>query len=211
MIRVAIVEDDAIVRQSLTVILDATEGFRCVGAYPTCEEFLASYARNKPDVTLMDIQIKGGMSGIDGVRKLRALDASAIVLMQTVFQEDDKIFDALCAGASGYLLKKTSPARLLEAIAEAREGGSPMSPGVARKVIDHFRASKSPADESVTLSDREKEVLRQLESGKPYKAVAEELHISVPTVRFHMGNIYRKLHASSQSEAISKAVRKGLI
>lgn len=212
MIKLAIVEDDRIIRQGLQVILDGTEGFKCVGAFDRCETLLREIQTIRPDAVLMDIHLKGGMSGIQGTKEIKTRLPDCVVLIQTVYDEDDKIFDALCAGASGYLLKKTPPARLLTAIQEAMDGGAPMTPTIARRVVDHFRSVATPThEETTTLTERERDVLRLLENGQPYKRIAETLHISVPTVRFHMGNIYRKLQASSQSEAISKAVRKKLI
>ncbi|MCB0832241.1 MAG: response regulator transcription factor [Bacteroidetes bacterium] len=212
MIRVAIVEDDKIVRQGLHLIIDSQQEFKCVGAFERCEALLKEVASLRPDVILMDINLKGGMSGIEGVKGVKKSCPSCVVIMQTVYEEDSKIFDALCSGASGYLLKKTSPSRLLEAIGEAVNGGAPMSPSIAKKVVEYFKRQDPPtAEKEISLSEREKEVLRLMEAGKPYKVIADDLHISIPTVRFHMGNIYKKLHASSQSEAVAKAVRKGLI
>ncbi|MBX7150371.1 response regulator transcription factor [bacterium] len=212
MIKVAVVEDDKIIRQGLHLILDSTEGFKCVGAYERCEALLKELNVRKPEIVLMDIHLAGGMSGIEGVKKIKAVTPNIIVIMQTVYEESETIFDALCAGASGYLLKKTSPARMLEALKEAQEGGAPMSPSIAKKVVDHFQRQSVPSNnEDASLTEREKSILKLMESGKPYKLIADELSISVPTVRFHVGNIYKKLHATSQSEAISKAVRKGLI
>lgn len=213
MIKVAIVEDDKIIRQSLQMIIDGTEGFRCVGVYSNAESFLEEVRRIKPEVALMDIHLKNGMSGIEATRILRKHDDRLVILMQTVYEDDSTIFDALCAGANGYLLKKTSPARLLDSIREAIEGGAPMSPSIAKKVVAHFQRNNSSVlnTEATRLSERELDVLRLIADGKPYKQASELLSISIPTVRFHMGNIYKKLHATSQSEAIAKAVRRGLI
>lgn len=161
----------------------------------------------------MDIHLKNSMSGIEATRILRKAYSRLVILIQTVYEDDNTIFDALCAGANGYLLKKTSPARLIDSIREAVEGGAPMSPAIAKKVVAHFQQNNivSQNSEDARLSDRELDVLRLIADGRPYKQASELLSVSVPTIRFHMGNIYKKLHATSQSEAIAKAIRRGLI
>ncbi|HMW32934.1 MAG TPA: response regulator transcription factor [bacterium] len=213
MIKVAVVEDDKIIRQSLQIIIDGTDGFRCIGAYPNAESFIDDVQRLKPEVVLMDIHLKNSMSGIEATRILRKAYSRLVILIQTVYEDDNTIFDALCAGANGYLLKKTSPARLIDSIREAVEGGAPMSPAIAKKVVAHFQQNNivSQNSEDARLSDRELDVLRLIADGRPYKQASELLSVSVPTIRFHMGNIYKKLHATSQSEAIAKAIRRGLI
>ncbi len=211
MIHVSIVEDDKIIRQSLQMIIDGTDGLKCIGTYEKCEFLLKDIQQKKPDVILMDIHLKGGISGIEATREIRRDFQNIVILMQTIYEEDNKIFDALCAGANGYLLKKTSPAKLIEAIKEGAEGGAPMSPSIAKKVVAHFQLMRKPPDNDSRLSDRELDVLKLIADGKPYKQAADILSISVPTIRFHMGNIYKKLHATSQSEAVAKALRKGLI
>ncbi|HNB55716.1 MAG TPA: response regulator transcription factor [bacterium] len=213
MIKVAVVEDDKIIRQSLQIIIDGTDGFRCIGAYPNAESFIDDVQRLKPEVVLMVIHLKNSMSGIEATRILRKAYSRLVILIQTVYEDDNTIFDALCAGANGYLLKKTSPARLIDSIREAVEGGAPMSPAIAKKVVAHFQQNNivSQNSEDARLSDRELDVLRLIADGRPYKQASELLSVSVPTIRFHMGNIYKKLHATSQSEAIAKAIRRGLI
>ncbi|HMV25823.1 MAG TPA: response regulator transcription factor, partial [bacterium] len=139
MIKVAVVEDDKIIRQSLQIIIDGTDGFRCIGAYPNAESFIDDVQRLKPEVVLMDIHLKNSMSGIEATRILRKAYSRLVILIQTVYEDDNTIFDALCAGANGYLLKKTSPARLIDSIREAVEGGAPMSPAIAKKVVAHFQ------------------------------------------------------------------------
>ena len=210
MIKVSIVEDDKIIRQSLHLIIDGTEGLKCLAEYERCESLLQEIKEKKPDVILMDIHLKGGMSGIEATREVRKTFPEIVILMQTIYEEDHKIFDALCAGANGYLLKKTSPTKLIEAIKDGVEGGAPMSPAIAKKVVEYFKQSPRKTDDA-HLSDREIEVLKLIADGKPYKAAADHLAISVPTIRFHMGNIYKKLHATSQSEAVAKAMRKGIL
>lgn len=166
----------------------------------------------RPDVLLMDIDLPG-MSGIEGIKKVKVILPETIILVLTIYDENEVIFDALCAGASGYLVKKTPPSRLLEAIKEANEGGAPMSGHIARKVVAFFQQKKvaTTSDSNILLTPREKEVLSGLVEGNSYKAIASTLFISVETVRFHFRNIYKKLHVHSQSEAVSKAIKEGLI
>ncbi len=212
MVRVAIVEDSDMIREGLKILIDGTEGYKCVSATRDCETLLKKIDKIVPEVILMDIDLPG-MSGIEGIKKLKEISTKFIVLVLTIYDENDVIFEALCAGASGYLVKKTPPARLLEAIKEAHEGGAPMNSHIARKVVEFFRSNKEvvPKTSKVSLTSREKEVLSGLVDGNSYKAIADSLFISVETVRFHFRNIYKKLHVHSQSEAVAKAIREGLV
>ena len=160
----------------------------------------------------MDIDLPG-MSGIEGIRRVKKISQEILILVLTIYDENEVIFEALCAGASGYLVKKTPPAKLLDAIKEAYEGGAPMTSNIARKVVDYFQTSKQVKKntEDVDLTKREKEVLSGLVEGSSYKAIADNLHISVDTVRFHFRNVYKKLHVHSQSEAVVKAIKEGLV
>jgi DNA-binding NarL/FixJ family response regulator len=161
----------------------------------------------------MDIDLPG-ISGIEGIKRIKEISEEIIILILTVYDENELIFEALCTGASGYLVKKTPPAKLLDAIKEAYEGGSPMTSNIARKVVDFFQKSKpfrKEESEDITLTKREKEVLGGLVEGNSYKAIADKLNISVDTVRFHFRNIYKKLHVHSQSEAVVKALKEGLV
>lgn len=205
-LRVAIVDDDADIRDTLHWILDNTAGFACFGVFKNCLEAVTGLAGGSlPDVVLMDISMPG-QSGVECVRILREQHPTLRIVMQTVHSSDDMIFDSLRAGASGYILKKTPVERLLQAIRDAHEGGAPMSGEVARKVLDFFQQPKS--DPSVDgLSDREQDVLRLLIEGHSYKAIADRLYLSVHTVRFHLHNIYEKLHVSSRMEAVAKAMK----
>jgi DNA-binding NarL/FixJ family response regulator len=205
-LRVAIVDDDADIRDTLHWIFDNTEGFACFGVFKNCTEAVAGLAGDHlPDVVLMDISMPG-QSGVECVRILREQHPTLRIVMQTVHSSDDMIFDSLRAGASGYILKKTPVDRLLQAIRDAHEGGAPMSGEVARKVLDFFQQPKS--DPSVDgLSDREQDVLRLLIEGHSYKAIADRLFLSVHTVRFHLHNIYEKLHVTSRMEAVAKAMK----
>src|SRR5213594_1717491 len=205
-----IVEDDRAVREGLSLIIDGTPGYACVGAFGSVEEGLKLPATLNPDVMLLDINLPG-MLGSEGVGFFRSKYPALQVLMLTVYAEQDHVFESICNGASGYLLKKTPPARLLEAIREAHEGGSPMSPEIARKVVTLFRKTHEPADPQERLTPAEVRLLRLLSEGHSYQSAGEELHISVNTVRNYIRNIYEKLRVHSKSEAVTKALRTGLI
>lgn len=212
MINVAIIEDNNTIREGLAALINGTTGYACTGSYDNCEDFLAKFPKIVCDVVLMDIGLPG-MNGIEGVKRAIEINPDINILMLTVYQENSIVFDALCAGACGYLVKKTPPLRLLEAIKEAYDGGSPMSAQIARKVIDVFHHNQNiiPTNSKYDLSSREKEVLTGLAAGNNYQGIADSLFISIDTVRHHIRNIYKKLHVHSQSEAVSKAIRKGLI
>ena len=212
MINVVVVEDSSTIRDGLKILIEGTEGYNCVGAFNDCESLLERVEEIDFNVVLMDIDLPG-MSGIEGIKRLKEISHNYIILMLTVYDENDLIFEALCAGASGYLIKKTPPSKLLEAIKDANEGGAPMTSQIARKVVDFFQ--KNPTqynkDPEIQLTAREKEVLSGLVEGNSYKAIADSLFISVETVRFHFRNIYKKLHVHSQSEAVAKAIKQGLV
>ena len=212
MIRVSIVEDNNTIREGLAALIRGTENYQCVGAYVDCESFLEDLKTVKNDVVLMDIRLPG-INGIEGVKKAKKIDPDINILMLTIYEESTVVFEDLCAGACGYLVKKTPPSRLLEAIKDANEGGSPMSSHIARQVITVFQQNSNVVanDENFDLSDREKEVINHLAEGNNYQEIADSLYISVDTVRHHIRNIYKKLHVHSQSEAVAKAIRKGLI
>ena len=212
MISVAIVEDNKTIREGLAALINGTPDYSCVGSFPDCEKFLAFLPKANIDVVLMDIGLPG-ISGIEGVKKAKEINSQLNILMLTIYEESSVVFEALCAGACGYLVKKTPPSRLLEAIRDIYEGGSPMSSHIARQIISVFQQKKSLNDHQSTydLTQREKEVLNLLSDGYNYQEIADEIFISVDTVRHHIRNIYRKLHVHSQSEAVAKAIRKGLI
>lgn len=211
-INVAIVEDNNTIREGLSALINGTEGFKCKGSFSNCESFLKEFESLSIDVVLMDIGLPV-MNGIEGVKKAKQLNPDISILMLTVYEESETVYDALCAGAYGYLVKKTPPWRLIEAIKEVYEGGSPMSSRIARQVITSFRNSKNgeSVDSQFNLSNREREVLTHLADGSNYQEIADELFISVDTVRHHIRNIYKKLQVHSQSEAVAKAIRKKLI
>jgi len=212
MISVAIIEDNTNIREGLAALINGTTGYECVGSYGNCEDFLSELNSIVVDVALMDIGLPG-INGIEGVKKAKEINSNLDILMLTVYKESNVVFEALCAGACGYLVKNTPPTRLLEAIKEVTEGGSPMSSQIARQVITVFQRENTnqldPKDE--TLSEREKEVVNRLAEGDNYQQIADTLFLSVDTVRHHIRNIYKKLHVHSQSEAVAKAIRKGLI
>jgi len=212
MIRVVIVEDNNTIREGLAALIKGTDEYECTAAFGDCESFLDVLKKNFCDVVLMDIGLPG-INGIEGVKRAKKIDSDLNILMLTIYEESSVVFEALCAGACGYLVKKTPPSRLLEAVKDAFSGGSPMSSHIARQVITVFQQnSKITKDsEEFDLSEREKEVIHHLAEGNNYQEIANSLFISVDTVRHHIRNIYKKLHVHSQSEAVAKAIRKGLI
>jgi DNA-binding NarL/FixJ family response regulator len=202
-IRVALVEDDAEVRAGLEALLGSASNCSCVAAFASAEEALSKLPELKPDVVLMDIHLPG-MSGIDCIRQLKLHQPNIQIMMLTVFEDHDRIFQSLAAGASGYLLKQSPPAKLLEAIAELHQGGSPMSTQIARRVVEAFRPASRTDDPTTGLSPREKEILALLGKGHLYKEIAGHLGISVETVRTHIHNTYEKLHVRTRTEAVMK-------
>jgi len=207
---VAIVEDMGDIREGLRKLIGATAGFRCTGAYASMEEALAGIPTHLPDVALVDIGLPG-LSGIEGIRILRQRHPSIHLVVLTIYDDDDRIFDALCAGACGYLLKKTPPEELVEGVKEAVSGGVPMSPEVARKVLALFRELRPPDRAHYQLTPHEMRLLKMLVDGHNYKTAAAGLKLSVNTVAFYMKSIYEKLEVHSKSEAVAKALRSGLI
>ena len=209
-IKVAIIEDEREIRECLTLLLNGTEGYLCTGSYRSMEEALEKIARQVPDVVLSDIGLPG-MNGIDGVRLLKQRHPDLLVLMLTVYDDDERIFDAMCAGACGYLLKKTPPARLLDSLKEVVAGGAPMSPEVARRVIALFREIRPPDRAEYHLTPHETRLLKLFVEGHNYKTAAAELRVSVKTVNFHVRSIYDKLQVHSRSEAVVKALLNRLV
>ncbi len=213
MINVLVVEDNPIIRSGLAALIDGTEGFKCSGAFADCETMLAELEELLPDVVLMDIGLPG-LSGIEGVRRIKQICPDIEILMLTVYEDNERVFEALCAGATGYLVKKTPPSRLLEAIREACEGGSPMSSHIARMVVSQLQqrtAGREKHEKQAALTSREMEILEGLVNGQTYQSIGLTLNISIDTVRFHIRNIYRKLHVHSESEAVATAMRQGYI
>jgi DNA-binding NarL/FixJ family response regulator len=207
---VAIIEDQRDLRESLALLVGGTPGFSCVGVYDSIEEALPTMKPGKADVALVDIALPG-ISGIDGIPLLRQRCPALAIVILTVFQDDDRIFRAICAGANGYMLKNTSPARLLESIQEVLRGGAPMSPEIARRVLDLFRKFRPPVQANHALTPHEQRILRMLVEGHNYKTAATELGVSVNTIAFHVQKIYDKLAVHSKSQAVAKALRDGLL
>jgi len=208
-ISVAVIEDQRELRDGLSFLINSTPPFECKHVYGDMEEALAGIGSSPPRVALIDIGLPG-MSGIEGVRVLRERYPSIAAVLLTVFKDDDRIFSGICAGACGYLLKKTPPTRLLEAVKEIAEGGAVMSPEVATRVMELFRktqAAPRPAD----LSPQELRLLKLMIDGHQNKTAAAELGISAHTVNFHLRSIYEKLHVHSRTEAVARALRDGLI
>lgn len=210
-IRVTIFDDNRSVRQGLSQLLNGSEGYECVGAFENCLNLLKDIEATKPDVVLMDIQMPG-ITGIEAVKNIREKYPNLKILMQTIFEDNEKIFQSILAGASGYILKNTSPLRLLDFIKETYEGGAPMSPSVATKVLKFVAEKSSPAQpNNFNLSEREKEILSFLVKGMSYKMIAAACFISIDTVRGHISNIYKKLHVHSKGEAIVTAIKDKIV
>jgi DNA-binding NarL/FixJ family response regulator len=209
-VRVVVIEDLREVREGLTMLINGTSGFQCASAYRTMEDALKGIGGTRPDVILTDIGLPG-MNGIDGTRILRERFPDVPILALSVYDDDDNVFNAICAGASGYLLKNTAPARLLESLRDVADGGAPMSPEVARRVVKLFREFRPPERASYHLTPQETELLKLMVEGHHYKTAARELGISTNTVSFHLKHIYEKLQVHSKSEAVAKALRERLI
>ncbi|HMV86450.1 MAG TPA: response regulator transcription factor [Blastocatellia bacterium] len=212
-IHVTIVEDDRSLREGLSLLISATPGYRCPRTFGSVEEALRGIGAGDevvPDILLLDIHLPG-MLGSDGVKLFRQKFQAMQVLMLTVYAEQDKVFESICNGACGYLLKKTPPARLLEAIREAHEGGAPMSPEIARKVVTLFQNTRQPEKIEEQLTPQEVRLLQLLSDGHSYQSAAGQLNISVNTIRNYIRSIYDKLHVHSKNEAVSKALRSGII
>jgi len=209
-IEVAIVEDRREISERLALLIGGTEGFKCIGSYRSMEEALDKLKAHQPHLLLSDIGLPG-MSGIEGVAILRERYPDLLILMLTVYDDDERIFDAMCAGASGYLLKKTPPARLLDSLREVASGGAPMSPEVARRVVALFREIRPPERADYELTPHETRLLKLLVQGHNYKTAATELGVTVHTVSFHLRSIYEKLQVHSKSEAVAKALQNRLV
>jgi len=209
-IKTAIIEDQDDIREGLASLIGFTDGFKCTGSYQSMEEALDRIKMNVPDVVLSDIGLPG-MDGIQGIKILKEKYPQMLILMITVYDDDERIFDALCAGANGYLLKRTPPMRLLESLREAVDGGSPMSPEVASKVIRLFREIRPPETVDYDLTPHELRLLKLLVDGHNYNTAAKEMKHSVNTVKFYIKRIYEKLQVHSKSEAVAKALKERLL
>ncbi|QNL22171.1 response regulator transcription factor [Hyphobacterium sp. CCMP332] len=204
-IKVGMIEDDNLIREGFTLLINASDDYECIVSYGSCESALKDIENHDLDVMLVDIELPG-MSGIEGIKKIRRLFPRLNVIVITVHEDDDLIFDALCSGATGYMTKNTPPEKLLDAIKDAHHGGAPMSTQIARKVVNSFQRNlHSP------LTARETEVLELLSKGKSYSTIADELFVNKETIRTHIKNIYLKLEVHSKAEAIEKALKNKLI
>src|SRR6478735_4018177 len=208
-IKVIIFDDNDPLRDSVAMLLQETEDFALAGAYAHCLDVIENITNTKPDVVIMDIDMPG-MNGIEGVKLIRKNFPAVQILMLTVFDDDEKVFAAIKAGANGYILKNIEPQRLLHAISEVYNGGAPMTPGIAKKVLQQFQTILPEEEKDYHLSIREKEVLGLLVDGLSYKMIAAKLNITYDTVRAHMKKIYEKLHVASMTEAVAKAINQKL-
>lgn len=213
-IRVALVEDDQSFRESLALLIEGTPGFRCVGRHGSVEEAVSAFEKSRPDVVLLDVHLPG-VNGPEGARLLTERHTGLLVLMLTVYAEEDLIFESLCNGACGYLLKKTPPAQLLEAIRDARNGGSPMTSEIARKVVRRIRRPSRPVLEAgegaIELTSQETRLLKLLCDGHSYRSAASEMNVSVNTIRNYIRSVYEKLQVHSKSEAVGRVLRGGIL
>ena len=210
MILVGIVEDQRRTRDGLFALIDGSEGFACVGAWPSIESALAAQPAEMPQAILVDLGL-GGMSGIEGIPLLRERYPEVTLVVLTVYEDNERVFEALCAGATGYLLKNTPPSKLLEALRDAVNGGAPMSPEIARKVVELFRRYRPPEKADYNLTPHEIRLLKLLVEGHSYKTAAVHLGVSVSTVAFHIQSIYGKLQVHSKSEAVARALKENLL
>lgn len=207
--RVLIYEDNNDLREGLSYVIKGTNGFELCGAFGDCLDVVTHLHVLCPDVILMDIEMPG-MNGIEGVKQIRKINHDVKIIMLTIFDDQEHVFNALCAGASGYLLKKSSPSKMVDSINEVMDGGAPMSPHIATMVLQLFSQYRAPQND-YNLSDREKQILASLSTGNSFKLIAAELGISLETVRTHIKRIYEKLQVHSQTEAVSKALKENLV
>ena len=209
MVSIIIFEDNARLRQSLKILLDGIEDYKVCGDYENCEDAAAIVNQQRPDVVIMDIDMPGA-NGIEGLRIIKEQRPEIYIIMHTVFEDDERLFQCLCAGANGYILKNTSFTNLLDAIENVLHGGAPLSPSISKKVLQSFQHT-AQKNFQYKLSEREIEVLKYLVKGYSYKMIAAECHISLDTVRGHIRNIYSKLHVNCGREAVTKALRDNIV
>ncbi len=202
-------EDNKRLRQSLELLLNDEALFNVVGAFPNCDNVLYELEKRKAQLVVMDIDMPG-IGGVEGVRQIKSYFPNVKIVMHTVFDDDNRIFESICAGADGYLLKKTSPTQFIQSLQDVMEGGSPMSPFVAKKVFQYFRNQPLKTNEDFNLSEREREILELLVEGNSYKMIAAKCGIANDTVKKHLHNVYAKLHVNSGTEAVAKAIKNNI-
>lgn len=207
--QILIFEDNTRLRQSLEILLNDETNFNVAGSYPDCDKADKQVEKLQADLVVMDIDMPG-IGGIEGVKRIKNSSPDVKIVMHTMFDDDNRIFDSICAGADGYLLKNTSPLQLVSALQDVMNGGAPMSPFVAQKVFQHFRQAKTDA-EQFKLTTREKEILELLVKGNSYKMIADKSFLSIDTVKKHLQNIYHKLHVNCGTEAVAKALRHKIV
>jgi len=210
MIKVAVFDDNQPRRELLELLLNSTESMTCTGAFEDCRDVIKNIVKNIPDVVLMDIDMPH-VNGIEGLQLIKKQFPQVKILMQTIFEDDDKIFAAICAGADGYILKKTPPAKLIDAIHEVISGGAPMTPTIAHQVLQLFNNRNKKSATEFNLTERELEILSMLVQGLSYKMVADKCNISYSTVNSHITHIYEKLHVKSGTEAVAKAIENKIV
>jgi DNA-binding NarL/FixJ family response regulator len=205
-----IFEDNKPLRYSLELLINDEDGFEVLGAFPNCDEALYELDKAQPQLVVMDIDMPG-IGGIEGVKQIKTYFPDVKIVMHTMFDDDNRIFESICAGADGYILKKTSPTQLIQSLKDVMDGGSPMSPFVAKKVFQYFRNKPFTPTENYNLSEREQEILELLVEGNSYKMIAAKCSIANDTVKKHLHNIYTKLHVSSGTEAVAKAIKSNIV
>ena len=212
-IRVAVFDDQELFLDSISSLISNTKGFELTGAYLECGDIAGKFSRALPDVVIMDIELPP-VNGIEAVREIKKLYPDVMVMMQTSHDDDDNIYRAICAGATGYILKNDDPQKIISSVSEVHAGGAPMSPGIARKVLSLLQSAPPTLPDApfdYHLSNREKDVLRYLVQGMSYKMIADACFISYETVRTHMKHIYEKLHVASMTEAVAKALQQKIV
>jgi DNA-binding NarL/FixJ family response regulator len=205
-----IFEDNKPLRHSLELLINDEDGFEVLGAFPNCDDALFEVDKAQPHLVVMDIDMPG-IGGIEGVKQIKTYFPDVKIVMHTMFDDDNRIFESICAGADGYILKKTSPTQLIQSLKDVMDGGSPMSPFVAKKVFQYFRAKPFTPTEDYNLSEREQQILELLVDGNSYKMIAAKCSIANDTVKKHLHNIYTKLHVSSGTEAVAKAIKNNIV
>jgi len=209
-LKVVIFEDNSHLRDSLRLLVDSSAQFRCIGAYPDTRDVVINLEKDIPDLAIMDIQMPG-MNGIDTTRLIKQHFPQVRIMIFTVFEDDEKIFQSLCAGGSGYMLKTATPAQILQGLNDVYVSGATLSPAIAERMVNFFKQNITFDTPDYNLTAKEKELLHHMVDGKSYKMISDAMKISLETVKYHIKNIYRKLHVNSSSEAVVKAIRQKIV